>query len=148
MRSSAERETGIEFEDHCRTGRCTCGIGSLATRADPEPLAEPHGPEVLEPLTLPGAVGHGFEFSLFGDQQRIEPGCGTECSAHLVHVGVRCEDGAHDDRRPEWHRTGRRLQHGIVGRVEQRDRQRAELEQGVLVGLGIARADVDAELQE
>ena len=51
MSAGAEREARIELEDDLRRL-----IRPLARRRDPEPLAEAHGPEILEPFALPGAV--------------------------------------------------------------------------------------------
>ena len=124
------------------------GIRPLSAWAHPEPPSETHRLEVLEPLALPGAIGDGLELRLLGDQQWIESRRRTERGTDLVDVGVRREDGTHDDGRPERHRAGGWLEDGVVGRVEQRDGQRAEFEQRVLVRLGVARADVEAELQE
>ena len=66
----------------------------------------------------------------------------------MIGVGIRRKDGSHDDRWPERHGTGGWFEDRVVGCVEQRDGQRAQFEQRVFVRLGIARADVEAQLQE
>ena len=131
------------------SGPMAAGVRTLAAGAHPESPPEAHRLEVLEPLALPGAVGDGFELGLLGDEQRVETG--QRASAVRTWLARRC--------RPR--KTARTMMvgqsgvapgagssTGIVGCVEQRDGQRAEFEQRVFVRLGIARADVEAELQE
>ena len=52
MRSGAESKSRIDAYDDGVIGACF-----RVTGANPKALSEVHGPEVLEPFTLPGAIG-------------------------------------------------------------------------------------------
>ena len=149
VRAGSERQSRVELQQHEVAGSAVRGhVRALAARTYPQPPAEAHRMEVLQPLALPGTVGDGLELRPLADQRGVERRYREQRRADCVLVGLCRKHGTHDDGRPQWHRPGRRFEHRVVGCIEQRDRQRAQLEQRVLVRLGVARPDVERELQE
>ena len=71
MSAGAESEARIELEDHFRRL-----IRLLARRRDPEPLAEAHRAEILEPFAFPGAVLDVLDPDGAGRQAKYGLECG------------------------------------------------------------------------
>src|SRR5262245_4551336 len=111
---------------------------------DPEPLAEAHGAEILEPLALPRAVLHPRESdALSRNSQR-----GGEPTRRGGTVRVRREQSLHTRCRPEAEFTGRGLENGIVAHVCERDRRGTALEARRLGGIRIQLTQLEAQLDE
>ena len=124
MRAGAEGQAGIQPDDH------GSGISRwrLVTGNDPQPPAEAHGMEVLQPFALPHPIGQAFGADgVRGNAERLgqhDDGGGVRS----LGVEHRLQHGL----RPEPQFTGRRLEDGVIHRVGQRHGQRASGEAGVL----------------
>ena len=65
MRAGAKCEARIELDEAWRQrGLAVVELRALSAGADPQPLAEAHGAEVLEPFAFPGAIGDLLEGSV------------------------------------------------------------------------------------
>jgi hypothetical protein len=126
-------------ERHANRIRVT---GGLPIRTDPEAAAEAHRVEVTEPLALPRPVFEHFKTKQCRRRQQLdEPG--FDCPA----VGILPKQGAEPDRWPQGRFARGGLEYGIVGRVLESDRCRAERRQRLLDRCRVGRADIECELE-
>ena len=116
--------------------------GSLAIRADPEAAPEAHRVEVTQPFALPEPVLEQLEVERRRRRQELDE-TGFDGSA----VGIRLEQGADPDRRPQGRFARGGLENGIVGRVLEGYRGRAEQRQRLLDRCRVGRTDIECELK-
>ena len=137
MRAGAERQARIQAHDD--------GVGvvrwRLMARHDPQPAAETHRMEVLEPLALPDLVLDACHADMVGRQ--VERLCQLQDGGGAVRLGV--ENRLKHGMWPQAQFARRGFQDRVIDRVGQRHRQRAGLEAGVLGALRVATLEVDTQ---
>jgi len=138
-----ESEARIEHHDG-RIGSCD----PLVMWADPQTLAETQRVEVLQPFTLPHAVGDRLHL----DQRGINPELGGErpCQCRRGGWRNRCMRKQTLDPcgGPERRFPGGWLEQRVVTRIDQGDRDCAAVESGIFRGLRIEGCEVERQLAE
>src|ERR1700752_1974451 len=110
-RMSAGAECESRIERHHDSLGCA---DALVMRTSPQPPAEAHRMKVLEPLTLPDAVGHYPHL----DALRVEPEGGSDHPRDARRAGLATEQAPQTGARPETKLSGGGLEHGIILRVD------------------------------
>ena len=126
----------IERADRLETGLkrlATEGFGMVLLDLS---LPDSHGLEVLQPFAFPGAIGDVLERRL-GEQR-----------AQRLGIGSRVDLRLDADARPQRCRSRRRLQHGIIGGIFERDRRGTGCQQLILEGRRVGGADRQCQLQK
>jgi hypothetical protein len=137
MSAGAERQPRIE-RHHDRVGRGH----ALVMRADPQPPPEAHGVKVPQPLALPGPIGHLPR----GDAGGIEPQGRAQRAAQRRRIRRPDEQAAQARRRPQTELAGGRLEHRVIGCIDEGDRTRTARPAGLLGRLRIARSELEFQL--
>ena len=99
--------------------------GRLVVRHDPQPPAEAHGVEILQPLAFPDAIGDALD----ADALRGQVQCSGQHDDGFGRGRLGGEQRLQHRLRPQPHLAGRRLEDGVVDRVGERHGQRAGVEQ-------------------
>ncbi|MNN78960.1 hypothetical protein D3C81_1955630 [compost metagenome] len=71
----------------------------------------------------------------------------ADVGEHLLRFGIGLEQGQQVGVRPQWCGVEVGFEDRLIFCVHERDRDRADFEQGVFVGFGLFRADGQAYLQ-